>query len=96
MRFVPIKSEEQQAALAVHRARALLMRQRTKLMHALRAHMAELGIVAETGLEGLAQLVNIVADARSTQSLPLAMVQALSAIIDQIISLDQQIRELDR
>ena len=37
------------------------MRQRTKLMHALRAHMAELGIIAETGLEGLAKLVNFVA-----------------------------------
>lgn len=96
MRFVPIKSEEQQAALAVHRARVLLMRQRTKLMHALRAHMAELGIIAETGLEGLAKLVNIVAEARSTQSLPTAMVLALSAIIDQIMSLDQQIRELDK
>lgn len=95
MRFVPIKSAEQQAALAVHRARVLLIRQRTRLMNALRAHMAELGIVAETGLEGLAQLVNIVAEARSSHSLPRAMVQALSALIDQIMSLNQQIRELD-
>lgn len=95
MRFVPIKSEEQQAALAVHRARALLLRQRTKLKNSLRSHMAELGIVAETGLEGLAQLVNIVADARSNKSLPQAMVAALSALIDQIMSLDRQVRELD-
>lgn len=96
MRFVPIKSEEEQAALAVHRARVLLMRQRTKLMHALRAHMAELGIIAETGLEGLAKLVNFVSDARSNGSLPQPMVVALSALVDQIMSLDQQIRELDR
>ena len=96
MRFVPIKSEEQQAALAVHRARVLLMRQRTKLMHALRAHMAELGIIAETGLEGLAKLVNFVSDARSNGSLPQPMVAALSALVDQVMSLDQQIRELDR
>ncbi|MGI9523944.1 MAG: IS110 family transposase [Hyphomicrobiaceae bacterium] len=95
MRFVPIKSEEQQAALAVHRARVLLLRQRTRLMNALRAHMVELGIVAETGLEGLAQLVNIVAEARSSQSLPCAMVQALSALIDQIMSLNRKTRELD-
>ena len=95
MRFVPIKSEEQQAALAIHRARVLLIRQRTRLMNALRAHMAELGIVAETGLEGLAQLVNIVAEARSSQLLPRAMVQALSALIDQIMSLNQHIRQLD-
>ena len=96
MRFVPVKTEEQQAALAVHRARSLLIRQRTQLTNALRAHLAELGIVAEKGREGLAQLVEIVADARSTQSLPAAMVQALAAIIDQIMSLEQQIRELDR
>ena len=64
-------------------------------MNALRAHMAELGIVAETGLEGLAQLVNIVAEARSSQLLPRAMVQALSALIDQIMSLNQHIRQLD-
>ena len=95
MRFVPIKTEEQQAALAVHHARDLLIRQRTKLTNALRAHLAELGIVAATGREGLAQLVEFVTDARSTQSLPTAMVQALSAIIDQIMSLEQQIRELD-
>ena len=49
MRFVPVKTEEQQAALAVHRVRDLLMRQRTQLLNALRAHMAEMGIIAETG-----------------------------------------------
>ena len=43
MRFVPIKYEEQQAALVVHRARDLLIRQRTQLTNALRAHLAELG-----------------------------------------------------
>ena len=49
MRFVPIKTEEQQAALAIHRARDLLIRQRTQLINALRAHLAELGIVADKG-----------------------------------------------
>ncbi len=95
MRFVPIKTEDQQAAMAVHRARSLLIRQRTQLTNALRAHLAELGIVAETGREGLAQLVEIVADARSSGSLPAAMLRTLSAIIDQVMSLEQQIRELD-
>ncbi len=49
MRFVPVKTEEQQAGLAVHRARDLLIRQRPQLTNALRAHLAELGIVAEQG-----------------------------------------------
>ena len=95
MRFVPVKTEEQQAALAVHRARDLLMRQRTQLTNALRAHLAELGIVAETGREGGMQLVKIVAKARSTGALPAEMIEALSAIIDQIFSLEEQIGALN-
>ena len=47
MRFVPIKTTEQQAALMVHRTRYLLIRQRTQLINALRAHLAEFGLVAE-------------------------------------------------
>ena len=96
MRFVPIKSEEQQAALAVHRARDLLMRQRTQLTNALRAHLAELGIIADTGREGGAKLIEVVADARSTGALPGEMIEALSALIDQIFSLQEQIDELNR
>ncbi len=45
MRFVPIKSPEQQSVLMLHRARDLLMRQRTMLLNAIRAHLAEFGIV---------------------------------------------------
>jgi len=50
MRFVPIKRVEQQAALMLHRGRALLIRQRTMLVNAPRAHMAEFGIIAPEGL----------------------------------------------
>ena len=46
MRFVPVKTAEQQAALMLHRTRDLLIRQRTQLINALRAHLAELGSVA--------------------------------------------------
>ena len=53
MRFVPAKSAEQQAELMQHRARDLLMRQRTQLINAIRAHMAELGISAPQGREGI-------------------------------------------
>ena len=53
MRFVPVKSAEQQARLMQHRARDLLMRQRTQLINALRAHLAELGIAAAQGREGI-------------------------------------------
>jgi transposase len=57
MRFVPVKSVEQQATLAVHASRALLVRQRTMIANSLRAALSELGIVAAQGLEGLRELM---------------------------------------
>src|ERR1035438_7829234 len=59
MRFVQVKSAEQQGRLMQHRTRDLLMRQRTPVINALRAHMAELGIVATQGREGIKELLTI-------------------------------------
>src|SRR6202000_636756 len=56
MRFVPVKTVEQQSILMVHRARSLLVRQRAMLANALRAHLAELGLVANPGIANLAKL----------------------------------------
>src|SRR5437660_1435957 len=61
MRFVRIKSAEQQGQLMLHRARDLLMRQRTQSINALRAHLAELGIVAAQGRDGIKELLKIIA-----------------------------------
>ena len=68
MRFVPIKSVEQQSALMLHRTRDLLIRRRTQLINALRAHLAELGLVAAKGHEGLHQLVTAVAESSEERS----------------------------
>jgi len=57
MTFVPIKSEEQQSVLVLHRSRDLLVRQHTMLLNALRAHLAEFGIVAPQGRRKLAGLI---------------------------------------
>jgi len=57
MRFVPVKNVEQQAVLAVHTARALLVRQRTMVANSLRAALSEVGIVAAQGLKGLRELM---------------------------------------
>jgi transposase len=57
MRFVPVKSEEQQGVLVVHRGRELLVRQRTMLVNGLRAHMAEFGIIVPQGIQRLPELV---------------------------------------
>src|ERR1700737_4496948 len=61
MRFVQVKSAEQQGRLMLHRTRDLLMRQRTQVINALRAHLAELGITAAQGREGLKELLKIIA-----------------------------------
>ena len=63
MRFVQVKSAEQQSQLMLHRTRDLLMRQRTQVINALRAHMAELGITAAQGNAGLRELLAIIAGA---------------------------------
>ena len=57
MRFVPIKTVDQQALLMLHRTRDLLVRQRTQLINAIRAHLAELGLVAAQGRDGLKTLI---------------------------------------
>src|SRR5919198_2598951 len=62
MRFVPVKTAEQQATALLHRGREQLVRQRTMLVNALRAHLAEFGIVAARGLRNVGQLIAIVRD----------------------------------
>ena len=57
MRFVPVKTADQQSVLMLHRARSLLVRQRTMLVNALRAHMAEFGIVTAQGLRHVEDLI---------------------------------------
>ena len=52
MRFVAVKGPEQQSVLMLHRTRELLVRQRTMLVTAIRAHMAEFGIVARSASHG--------------------------------------------
>src|SRR6266567_2166145 len=94
--FVAVKSADQQALLMLHRTRDLLIRQRTQLINALRAHLAEFGLIAETGREGLAQLAAIITDESNREALPSAMKQALQAIVDQLAALELQIGTLDR
>jgi transposase len=52
MRLVPVKTEEQQGMLVIHRVREMLMRQRGQLINALRGHLAEFGVVAHRELAG--------------------------------------------
>jgi len=62
MRFVGAKSREQQAVLVLHRARRMLIRQRTQVGNAIRGHLAEFGIIAPVGRQGLDRLIAVIAD----------------------------------
>lgn len=95
MRFVPVKTAEQQAAAMVLKTRALLVRQRTQAINALRAHLSELGIVASLGSAKLVELIEVVRDETDAR-LPRAARFALAAIADQIDALMQQINDLER
>ncbi len=57
MRFVPVKSVEQQVGRALERSRDLLVKQRTQIINATRGMLTEMGIVAGTGLRGFKALV---------------------------------------
>ena len=78
-----------------HRARDLLIRQRTQLINALRAHLAELGLIAAQGKEGIATLTGIIR-AEATNTLPPGCRAALLPLIGQLESLEQQIGALDK
>jgi transposase len=64
MRYVAIKSPEQQAVLMLHRTRELLVRQRTMLVNALRGHLAEYGIIAPQGLPSVPKVREVAEKAR--------------------------------
>jgi transposase len=102
MRFVPIKTKEQQTALMLHRARQLLVRQRTMLSNALRGHLAELGIVSAKGHNGTAELLRIIADSADGRISPAVrgildvMARQYSVIGIEIISIDKSIMALHR
>ena len=94
MRFVPVKTVEQQSILMAHRARSLLVRQRTMLANALRAHLAELGLVANPGIANLAKLAQ---QALSDENGLLSYARTtLEALVRQIMTLSEEITALDR
>ncbi len=95
MRFVPIKGPEQQAVLMEHRTRALFVRQRTALINALRAHLAEYGIVAGAGRNGLEKLLEVIED-DGDERMPSAARDCLLALRAQLVMVKQQILDADR
>jgi transposase len=95
MRFVETKTPEQQSCLMLHRTRHLVIRQQTAVINAIRAHLAEFGIVAPVGRQGVEKLLDIVADARDTR-LPEVARACLAVLGKQLRTLKVQILNFDR
>jgi transposase len=94
MRFVAVKSEEQQAGAVVFRARDLLVRQRTQIINAIRGHLAEFGMVVAKGPFHVAKLVAAIEDNHS--GIPAAARPILRLLADQLRSLDERVVLLER
>jgi transposase len=95
MRFVETKTPEQQSCLMLHRTRQLFIRQQTSVINAIRAHMAELGIVTPVGRKGVEQLLAVATDA-SDRRVPEVARACVAALGVQLRMLKAQILEFDR
>src|SRR6202451_54654 len=95
MRFVATKTPEQQSCLTLHRTRHLFIRQQTSVINAIRAHLAEFGIVAPIGRLGVEQLLGVVSD-EGDKRLPDGARASVSALGAQLQRLKVQILEFDR
>lgn len=95
MRFVAIKSADQQAVLILHRTRDLLVRQRTMLVNALRGHLAEFGIIAPQGLPSVPKLIALAEKARGS-SLPDLAWRCIGLILAQLDEAHTRIGQIER
>lgn len=95
MRFVAIKSREQQAALSLHRARHLLTGQRTQLVNMMRSQLAEFGVTIPMGLGRALQVAQQVSDGEATTDLPPQAAQVIAMLCDLVLKLHARLHELD-
>ena len=95
MRFVPVKSAERQGVLMLHRSRDLLMRQRTMILNAARAHLAEFGIITAQGPHRILSLIQAI-EAGDGPALPPMARAALTSLANQLAMLSEEIRNLER
>jgi transposase len=94
MRFVPIKTTEQQAVLMLHRTRDLLVRQRTMLVNSLRGHMAELGVIAPQGMSRVSDLVAALLG-EDEGRLPTSARQALGSLASELEALGERVKGIE-
>ena len=93
MRFVPVKSADQQSVLMLYRVRALLIRQRTMLVNALRAHLAEFGVVVAQDEKRIRELIAMLTGENAP--VPALARTSLAPLVEQLMDLDLRIKELE-
>jgi transposase len=93
MRFVPVKDVDQQSVLMMHRARNLLIRQRTMLVNALRAHLAEFGIIAPQGLRHIERLAGALEE--DSPALPELARSILRLVVAQLNDTQAKVRQIE-
>jgi transposase len=96
MRFVAVKSEQQQAAGLVFRTRDLLVRQRTQLINAIRGHLTEYGWIAPKGPSHVAMLADLIEEEEMASSLPEAAHAMFRLMLDLLTGLNSKIADLDK
>jgi transposase len=92
MRYVPIKSEEQQSLLIVHRARDLLVRQKTQLINAIWGHLEEVGLIRAQGVSNVARLLD---DMREAATIPDHARVIIELLAEQLSAVDGQIAKVE-
>ncbi|MDA0991175.1 MAG: IS110 family transposase [Verrucomicrobia bacterium] len=95
MRFVAMKSAEQQSLMMLHRTRALLVRQHTMQVNAIRAHLAEFGVVAPVGRRGMAALLAIISDPED-ERLPVLARTCLESLVVALMTVEQEVASNER
>jgi transposase len=95
MRFVPVKSSEQQAALSIHRTRDLLVKQRTQLINMIRGLLAEFGIDIPKGLERALLMARQIVDGKAPE-VPFEAAKIVGTLSQQALDTHVRLREIDR
>jgi transposase len=96
MRFVAVKSAEQQAALSLHRTRDLLVRQRTQLVNMIRGMLAEFGIVLPEGVERVLGLARQVHAQMAMPDVPAPAQEVLNLLCGQVLDTHARVQTIDR
>jgi len=96
MRFVPVKSRDQQAALSLHRVRSLIVKQRTQLVNMARSHLAEFGVCIPQGIGNALHLLQQSLDGNSELDLPEPAQAMLQILARQALLAHEQARDIDR